>query len=146
MPVEAADISQRLSPVEASSKYLIHLKDAWNTAMAKDDPFLELEEQEMILTVPASFDEVARNLTVEAARLAGLQHITLVEEPQAAFYSWISQHENEWKKRFKAGESILVCDVGGGTTDFSLIEMKEDKEGTLFPADGCGGPFIARGR
>ena len=124
LPVEAADVSQRLSPVEASANYLIHLKEAWNAAMAKGDPSLELEEQEVILTVPASFDEVARNLTVEAARLAGLMHITLVEEPQAAFYSWISQHEQEWKARFKGGESILVCDVGGGTTDFSLIEMQ----------------------
>lgn len=130
LPVEAADISQRLSPVEASSKYLIHLRDAWNAAMAKGDPAHELEEQEVILTVPASFDEIARNLTVEAARAAGLLHLILVEEPQAAFYSWISQHEKELVLRFKAGESILVCDVGGGTTDFSLIEVQDD-EGKL---------------
>lgn len=130
LPIEAADLSQRLSPVEASSKYLIHLRDAWNAAMAKGDPALELEEQEVIITVPASFDEVARNLTVEATRLAGLNHFTLVEEPQAAFYSWISQHEQEWKKFFKEGDTILVCDVGGGTTDFSLIEI-EEKGGLL---------------
>ena len=125
LPIETGDLSQRLSPVEASAKYLIHLRDAWNAAMAKGNPSLELEEQEVILTVPASFDEVARTLTVEAARQAGFLHVTLVEEPQAAFYSWISQHEHEWKNRFKVGDNVLVCDVGGGTTDFSLIEIQE---------------------
>lgn len=125
LPVEAADLSQRLSPVEASAKYLMHLRDAWNATMAKGNPDFELEEQEVILTVPASFDEVARTLTVDAARQAGFLHVTLVEEPQSAFYSWISQHEQEWETQFKGGESILVCDVGGGTTDFSLIEIQE---------------------
>lgn len=123
LPVEAADPSQRLSPVEASTKYLEHLRDAWNAFMAKGDPDLELEEQEVILTVPASFDESARALTVEAAHKAGFRRITLVEEPQAAFYSWISNHEKEWQSKFKEGDFILVCDTGGGTTDFSLIEV-----------------------
>lgn len=145
LPVEAADLSYRLSPVEASSKYLIHLKEAWNAAMAKGNPAHELEEQEVVLTVPASFDEVARNLTVEAARLAGLLHITLVEEPQAAFYSWISQHEREWKSRFKAGESILVCDVGGGTTDFSLIEMQEQNGELCFQRMAVGDHLLLGG-
>lgn len=130
LPIETADLSQRLSPVEASAKYLMHLRDAWNSTMAKGNPALELEEQEVILTVPASFDEVARTLTVEAARQAGFLHVTLVEEPQAAFYSWISQHEHEWETQFKAGDSILVCDVGGGTTDFSLIEIQQ-QDGVL---------------
>lgn len=130
LPIEAADISQRLSPVEASANYLIHMRDAWNASMAKGDASAELEEQEVMLTVPASFDEVARTLTVEAARLAGFRHVTLLEEPQAAFYSWIAQHEQEWQDYFKAGDRILVCDVGGGTTDFSLIEMHE-KDGQL---------------
>lgn len=128
LPIEAADVSQRLSPVEASSKYLEHLRDAWNATMAKGNPAFELEEQEIILTVPASFDEVARTLTVEAARKAGFLHVTLVEEPQAAFYSWISQHEQVWENQFKSGDSILVCDVGGGTTDFSLIEIQQEKK------------------
>ncbi len=130
LPVEAADVKQRLSPVEASAKYLMHLRDAWNHTMAKGDSTQDLEEQEIILTVPASFDEIARTLTVEAAQQAGFRHVTLLEEPQAAFYSWISQHENSWKKEFQQGETILVCDVGGGTTDFSLIEIQE-KEGEL---------------
>ena len=72
----------------------------------------------------------ARSLTIEAARQAGFLHITLIEEPQAAFYSWISRHEGEWKNLFKDGDAILVCDVGGGTTDFSLIELQE-KNGRL---------------
>ncbi|MFI5343950.1 MAG: Hsp70 family protein, partial [Chlamydiales bacterium] len=130
LPIDAADISQRLSPVEASANYLIHFRDAWNASMAKGDLSAELEEQEIILTVPASFDEVARSLTVDAARLAGFRHVTLLEEPQAAFYSWISQHEKEWQKEFKPGDRILVCDVGGGTTDFSLIKIDE-KEGQM---------------
>ncbi|WP_068467492.1 hsp70 family protein [Candidatus Protochlamydia phocaeensis] len=129
LPVEAADLSQRLSPVEASSRYLSHLKEAWNATIAKEAG-TEFEEQDILLTVPASFDEVARTLTIEAARLAGLTHVTLLEEPQAAFYSWISQHEKNWEQQFKAGESILVCDIGGGTTDFSLIEVQE-KNGQL---------------
>ena len=130
LPLEAADVSRRLSPVEASANYLVHLRNAWNAVMAKGDPTLALEEQEIVLTVPASFDEVARTLTVEAARQAEFLHFTLVEEPQAAFYSWISQHEREWEAKFREGDTILVCDVGGGTTDFSLIEIHQ-REGKL---------------
>lgn len=138
LPVEAADISQRLSPVEASAKYLNHLKDAWNAAHPHD----ELEEQDVILTVPASFDEVARLLTVEAARLAGLNQITLLEEPQAAFYSWISQHE---KNQLKEGETILVCDVGGGTTDFSLIEVHQKEDQLVFQRMAVGDHLLLGG-
>lgn len=125
LPIEAADPKQRLSPVGASAKYLTHLRDAWNATMAKGHAFLELEDQEIILTVPASFDEIARELTVEAARQVGFSNIHLLEEPQAAFYSWISQHEETWQEQFHPGETLLVCDVGGGTTDFSLIEIQE---------------------
>lgn len=145
LPVEAADVSQRLSPVEASAKYLEHLRDAWNATMAKGDPALELEEQEIILTVPASFDEVARTLTVEAARKAGFLHVTLVEEPQAAFYSWISQHEQAWEKQFKPDDTILVCDVGGGTTDFSLIEIQQQGEKLAFQRMAVGDHLLLGG-
>ena len=124
LPIDAADIMRRLSPVDASASYLIHLKEAWNQTIAKADAESEFEEQDIVLTVPASFDEVARTLTVEAGRLAGLRHFTLLEEPQSAFYSWISQHEKTLEAVLKANDSILVCDVGGGTTDFSLIEVK----------------------
>lgn len=145
LPVEAADLSQRLSPVEASAKYLMHLRDAWNATMAKGNPATELEEQEVILTVPASFDEVARTLTVEAARQAGFLHVTLVEEPQAAFYSWISQHEHDWKTQFKAGDTILVCDVGGGTTDFSLIDIQQENGEMSFQRMAVGDHLLLGG-
>src|SRR5258708_3059885 len=104
---------------------LTHIKDAWNHLFAKSQNDSEFEQQEIILTVPASFDEVARRLTVEAAKMAGYIHLTLLEEPQAAFYSWISLHEHVWEQKMKAGEFILVCDIGGGTTDFSLIEVEK---------------------
>jgi molecular chaperone DnaK (HSP70) len=147
LPVEAADISRRMSPVEASAAYLKHLKDAWNRTIAKGDAALLFEEQEIILTVPASFDEVARNLTVEAARQASLSHVTLLEEPQAAFYSWITQHEKVWETefRFKEGQSILVCDVGGGTTDFSLIEIHAKEEKLTFQRMAVGDHLLLGG-
>jgi molecular chaperone DnaK (HSP70) len=145
LPVEATDASLRLSPVEASAFYLSHLRDAWNAKMAKGQPSLELEEQEIILTVPASFDEIARSLTVEAARQAGFLHITLLEEPQSAFYSWIAQHEKEWQTLFQGGEAILVCDVGGGTTDFSLIEILEQEGKLTFQRMAVGNHLLLGG-
>lgn len=131
LPFEAPDPSGKISPLEATARYLRHIKEAWNAGIAKGDADAEFEEQEIVLTVPASFDEIARSLTAEAAKLAGFNQLTLLEEPQAAFYSWISQHEKTWEELFEAGKSILVCDVGGGTTDFSLIEVieKEGKRG-----------------
>lgn len=131
LPFEAYDEKKRISPVEASARYLSHIKDAWNHVIAQGDLEAEFGEQEIILTVPASFDEIARSLTAEAAKLAGIRHMTLLEEPQAAFYSWISQHEEDWQKKLPAGSCILVCDVGGGTTDFSLIEVLEKEGGNL---------------
>jgi molecular chaperone DnaK (HSP70) len=145
LPIEAADLSQRMSPVEVSARYLIHLKEAWNTSIAKGNPEEELEEQEIILTVPASFDEIARHLTVEAATQAGFRHVTLLEEPQAAFYSWISEHEAEWIKLFRPGDVVLICDIGGGTTDFSLIQIEED-DGTLsFQRNAVGNHLLLGG-
>lgn len=123
LPHEAANPSDRISPVEASARYLLHLRQAWNHLKAKGQDDAIFEEQDIMLTVPASFDETARALTVEAAKHAGIKQLTLLEEPQAAFYSWLAQNEKTWNETFKAGEYILVCDVGGGTTDFSLIEV-----------------------
>ena len=120
----AADV-ERLSPIEASARYLEHVREAWNHSRAAGDASRRLEQQEIILTVPASFDEVARELSVEAARRAGLVHLTLVEEPQAAFYCWLRRHQDTWHEQVQAGQIILVCDVGGGTTDFSLIQVEE---------------------
>ena len=131
LPCDALDDVKRLSPVEATAHYLRHIKDAWNHLMAKGDPDGEFEQQEIILTVPASFDEVARSLTVEAARQAGFVNMTLLEEPQAAFYHWISEQKEAFKNTLKAGDQIVVCDVGGGTCDFSHIEVKSDAESNL---------------
>jgi molecular chaperone DnaK (HSP70) len=119
--------SQRVSPVEASSLYLEHLRAAWNHA----HPEAPLEEQDVYLAVPASFDAVARELTMAAAQQAGLHQVTLLEEPQAAFYSWLSQARDGWRDRLKAGDTVLVCDIGGGTTDFSIIAVVDDGKGNL---------------
>ncbi|MEW6261382.1 MAG: Hsp70 family protein, partial [Thermodesulfobacteriota bacterium] len=114
----------KISPVQASTAYLAHMRAAWNHLHA-DEPDLYLEHLFVVLTVPASFDEVARELTLEAASLAGFGQVTLLEEPLAAFYSFLSLHETDWHQIVRPGELILVCDMGGGTTDFSLITLKE---------------------
>ena len=125
LPWTAADDVERLSPVAASSAYLTHLRDAWNHQVAGKTAADRLEQQEVFLTVPASFDAVARELTVEAARAAGLENVTLLEEPQAAFYAWLARQGDAWRKKVKVGDILLVCDVGGGTTDFTLIAVSE---------------------
>ncbi|MBV8316632.1 MAG: Hsp70 family protein [Planctomycetaceae bacterium] len=120
----AADVA-KVSPVEASSAYLAHLRDAWNHLIAGQTADDRLERQDVFLTVPASFDAVARELTVEAARAAGLEQVTLLEEPQAAFYAWLAAQGERWRKKVKVGDLLLVCDIGGGTTDFTLIAVTE---------------------
>ena len=130
LPWQAPSDVPRISPLDASARYLEHLRDAWNEAMAQDDPFCSLENQEIYVTVPASFDAVARDLTMTAAHRAGLTHVTLLEEPQAAFYAWLSNTSEGWRERLGVGDVVLVCDVGGGTSDFSLIAVKE-REGEL---------------
>ena len=94
--------------------------------MAKDVADHRLEAQDIILTVPASFDAAARDLTIEAARAAGFEHLTLLEEPQAAFYAWLDSLGEKWRKDVQVGDLVLVADVGGGTTDFTLIEVGEE--------------------
>lgn len=130
LPWDSPDESIKRSPVEAASLILSHIRDAWNHTMAGDDPELRMENQDVLLTVPASFDAVARELTVKAASMAGLDNITLLEEPQAAFYAWIESMGDEWRRQVKKGDLVLVCDVGGGTSDFSLITVSEE-EGEL---------------
>jgi molecular chaperone DnaK (HSP70) len=122
----APDVS-RLSPVEVSAKYLAHIRAAWNYRFAE----FPLEEQDVVVTLPASFDEVARELTVRAAAKAGLPRILLIEEPQAAFYAWINKHGADWEQRVKPGQKILVCDVGGGTSDFTLIRARQQPDGKI---------------
>lgn len=114
------DAALKISPVEASRRYLAHMKAAYF------DAFSGQEEPEVVLTVPASFDEIARNLTLEAASQAGFPKVVLLEEPLAAFYAWIDQHSKTWRNRLKAGDIVLICDIGGGTSDFSLILVTED--------------------
>jgi Hsp70 protein len=125
LPFRAPDGVEKISPLEASRRYLEHLRDAWNAKMP-DAPFAA---QQALVTVPASFDAVARELTLEAAQQAGYGEITLLEEPQAAFYAWIERHA-DWRERVRVGDLILVADIGGGTTDFTLIAVTE-REGEL---------------
>jgi molecular chaperone DnaK (HSP70) len=126
LPWTAAEDLSKISPVTASSAYLEHLRDAWNSRIAGKRADDRLENQEILLTVPASFDAVARELTMEAAGQAGLKQVTLLEEPQAAFYSWLAAQGDYWRKQVKVGDIILVCDVGGGTTDFTLISVADE--------------------
>lgn len=124
LPWVAPSDIPRVSAVEASTRYLRHLAEAWNHQQRHQKTPARFEEQDITLTVPASFDDVARQLTAEAARQAGLQNVTLLEEPQAAFYAWIAQADRDRRRKqpLKEGMTCLVADVGGGTTDFSLIE------------------------
>jgi molecular chaperone DnaK (HSP70) len=126
LPWQSPDEVPKLSPVDSSARYLEYLRSMWDNRMAKKNPELALSEQAIFLTVPASFDEEARELTLRAAEQAGLRRVTLLEEPQAAFYAWIETQGDAWRKSVKVGDLILVCDVGGGTTDFSLITVSEE--------------------
>ena len=138
LPAQAEQPQPMISPVEASARYLMHLRDAWNSANGTDAE-VRFEHQDIILTVPASFDAEARELTVEAARRAGLHKVTLLEEPLAAFYEWIAENRiapaggrssspypirEGGNENLRDGELILICDIGGGTTDFSLVNAR----------------------
>ncbi|HEF4738505.1 TPA: Hsp70 family protein [Burkholderia multivorans] len=126
LPSDAPPEVTRVSPLESSIRYLTHLREAWDHAHP-DAPFVE---QDVTVTIPASFDPAARELTAEAARAAGYTRMTLLEEPQAALYSWIQKSEGGWRKQVKVGDLILCVDVGGGTTDLSLIAVVE-RDGNL---------------
>jgi hypothetical protein len=122
LPWDSQEEGRILSPVEASTRYLAQLRDSWERS--RGNP---LVAQQVVLTVPASFDEEARELTVQAARDAGIENLTLIEEPAAAFYAWISSHLSRSNRELVDGQIVLVCDVGGGTSDFTLIRV--DREG-----------------
>jgi molecular chaperone DnaK (HSP70) len=143
LPWGADEEVAKVSPVEAAATYLAHIRNAWNRAHPDEDE--ALERQIVIVTVPASFDEVARELTVEAAEAAGLPHVILLEEPLAAFYSWLMVHENDWDRYIQPDELILVCDVGGGTTDFTLIYLKNSDGRTGFERLAVGDHLILGG-
>ncbi len=126
LPAEAPEEVERVSPFQATTAYLQHLRDAWQN----QHPEAPLEQQDVVITVPASFDPAARELTVDAARAVGLGQAILLEEPQAALYSWIEKSHGDWRNHAEVGDIILVIDVGGGTTDLSLIAVTQ-QDGTL---------------
>ena len=134
----------KISPVMATAAYLKHIRMAWNQSWGSDES-LHMENQLIVATVPASFDEIARELTLEAAKLGGLNNVILLEEPLAAFYSWLVRHEKDWKDFVQTGELILVCDVGGGTTDFTLIILREAEGSPRFERIAVGDHLILGG-
>ena len=143
LPSGASGGIPRISPVDASVRYLVHMRNAWNATVAAEDPALRFERQTIVLTVPASFDEQARELTLEAAGLAGLSHVTLLEEPVAAFYAWMAAGTDGVGLEDDA--VALVCDVGGGTTDFSLIRVRTDTGAPAFERIAIGDHLLLGG-
>jgi len=128
LPFGAPDDVKKLSPVEVSARILRHLGEAWDEVVAKGQKGCGLRQQKIYLCVPASFDAVARELTVEAAEAAGLGDVTLLEEPQSAFYAWLEQMGGKWRDHVQVGDLVLVVDIGGGTTDFTLIAVGEEHD------------------
>ncbi|MBV8856306.1 MAG: Hsp70 family protein [Acidobacteria bacterium] len=150
LPWDAEAGDKVCSPVAASARYLTHLRDAWNHSKARDEngrvvDELRFERQQVVLTVPASFDEEARELTVSAAREAGLENLTLLEEPLAAFYAWIAAQKGGLKRQLKDGQLVLVCDVGGGTTDLSLIRVRVESGEVRFERTAIGEHLLLGG-
>jgi len=148
LPRDAEPAEPKISPVEASASYLLHLRNAWNHAKGSEgsaDPQQLFENQEIVLTVPASFDEEARELTVEAARQAGLQHLTLLEEPLAAFYAWIARNRSLLHEHLQDGELVLICDIGGGTSDFSLVRTHLQDKNIEFERTAIGEHLLLGG-
>ena len=121
LPAGSPEEVTKVSPLAATQAYLEHLKNAWNHS----HPEHKIENQDVTITVPASFDPAARDLTAEAARSAGFEHLTLLEEPQAALYNWIDNSNDTWRDQVNVGDIVLVVDIGGGTTDLSLVEVTE---------------------
>ncbi len=140
LPWDSQETGRVLSPVEVSARYLAHMRDAWEKRQGTS-----LAEQDVVLTVPASFDEEARELTVQAATDAGLTRLTLLEEPAAAFYSWIANHLAESRKNLFDGQVVLVVDVGGGTSDFTLIRVARDGDRVEFTRTAVGRHLLLGG-
>jgi molecular chaperone DnaK (HSP70) len=140
LPWDSQETGRVLSPVEVSSRFIAKFRTEWDKAKG-----LPLAEQDIVLTVPASFDEEARELTVMAARDAGLEKLTLLEEPAAAFYSWIANNLAASRKRLCDGQIVLVCDVGGGTSDFSLIRVSREGDLVNFTRTAVGKHLLLGG-
>ena len=141
LPWDAQEGGRVLSPVDVSTQILATIRDAWDAAHAGEP----LARQDVVLTVPASFDEEARELTVQAAREAGIEKLTLIEEPAAAFYSWIANHLTQSQKSLTDGMLVLVCDVGGGTSDFTLIRVGRDGDRVEFTRTAVGKHLLLGG-
>ncbi|KVA58122.1 molecular chaperone DnaK [Burkholderia cepacia] len=142
LPWGAADGVDKVSPVDASASYLAHVRDAWDARF----PDAPLAKQDVILTVPASFDDGARALTVEAARRAKLPALRLLEEPQAAFYDWLYGQRDTLRDTFAAARRVLICDVGGGTTDLTLVDVAPGDDGEpTFTRVGVGNHLMLGG-
>ncbi len=135
-----SDFEEKKSPVEVSSCFLAHLKEAWN----RNHPESIFEKQTILITVPASFDPRARQLVIEATRLAGYPEVTLMEEPLAAFYAWLHAKDAQWRHELHVGDTVLVIDIGGGTTDFTLVQV-EEKNGELTLSRGAVGNHLLLG-
>ncbi len=135
------------SPVEVSAAYLAHVRDAWNHVFAagRRGAPLSFERQSVTLTVPASFDEEARELTIEAAQAAGFERLTMIEEPTAALYAWIASHRGRLTDFLRDGDRVLICDIGGGTTDFTLVSVALDEDGPVFERIAVGQHLLLGG-
>lgn len=135
------DAEGKLSPVEAIAEILNHLKESWNQKFP-DEPF---ESQQIFITVPASFDPSAREFVIEAAKKVSYPEIVLIEEPQAAFYAWLDSNKDSWRKILNVGDQILVVDIGGGTTDFSIIEVSEENGSLVLTRKAVGAHLLLGG-
>jgi molecular chaperone DnaK (HSP70) len=144
LPWDSPETGRVLSPVEVSARYLAKFREEWDKLQTKS-PHATLAEQDIVLTVPASFDEEARELTVMAAREAGIERLTLLEEPAAAFYSWIANNLAQSRKHLFDGQIVLVCDVGGGTSDFSLIRVSREGDLVNFTRTAVGKHLLLGG-
>ncbi len=145
LPWGAGGEIPKVSPVEASMRYLQHIREAWDARMVAGREEETFARQTIILTVPASFDEVARELTLDAAQRAGIRRTILLEEPLAAFYAWLAGHEADWQERMQDGQLILVCDVGGGTTDLTIVGIRRGESGLRFDRLAVGEHLILGG-
>ncbi len=140
LPWDAQESGRIFSPVEVSARYVQHMREAFEKARTA-----EFATQNVVLTVPASFDEEARELTVEAAKQAGIENLTLLEEPAAAFYSWIANHLSQSQKLLFDGQIVLVCDVGGGTSDFTLVRVNREGDRVEFTRTAVGRHLLLGG-
>lgn len=142
LPWNAPDDVPKISPVTATRRYLEHLIAAWERAF----PAAPIGEQMIVLTVPASFDAAARELTREAAIAAGLpDNLLLLEEPQAAVYAWVDSAGDRWRRTLKVDDVVLICDVGGGTTDFTLIRVGEERGELILRREAVGNHLLVGG-